>query len=189
LGEAGVEQAGASASLLTTLSAAELKRVGQLYAQTGAASNSAGKAIANSLYGAGVNAARGLVRGLRSQEDALAKVMRHLAKVMVDQIRRELKIHSPSGVGFELGGFFAKGMANGVKAHYPTVRAASAGLAAAAVPVLGAGSWAGGGTTVNITINAGLGADPVAVGRGVAGVLERFVGAGGTINIARGVRT
>ena len=187
LGEAGVEQAGASAALLTTLSAAELKRVGQLYAQTGAASNQAGRAIANSLYGAGVNAARGLVRGLRSQEDALAKVMRHLAKVMVDQIRRELKIHSPSAVGFELGGFFAKGMANGVKAHYPTVRAAASGLAASAVSIPAAG-YATAGGDVYITVNAGLGADPDAIERGLIRALASAAKKGHTIPIGKAIR-
>jgi TP901 family phage tail tape measure protein len=46
----------------------------------------------------------------------------------------------------------------------------------------------GGGGDVYITINAGLGADGPALGRHVAGALERYAGQGGKISIARSIR-
>lgn len=140
LGEEGVDQAGTATHLLASMSAAELKRVGSLYATAAAASGSVGSAVARSLYGAGVNAAKGLIAGLRSQERSLAAVMRHLASIMVGQIRHELGIHSRSKVGYELGAYFGMGMENGISSRYQKVRTASAGLADAAVPSMGGGT-------------------------------------------------
>jgi hypothetical protein len=46
----------------------------------------------------------------------------------------------------------------------------------------------GAGTTVYVTVNAGIGTDVNAVGRGIAGALEKHVAAGGTVVMAKGIR-
>jgi len=134
LAEAGPDQAGTNLSALAGASAAQIRQFDTLYSQLGAAGTSAGKATANSLYGAGVNAAKGLVAGLKSQEKSLDAQMKRLADVMVNQIKKSLKIHSPSQVGHDLGAYFGLGLANGIASHEPTVRRAATSLAAASLP-------------------------------------------------------
>lgn len=106
--------------------------------------NAAGKFMAGQMDGAGVQAALGLVNGLKSQDRALAAAMRHLANVMVAQIKTSLRIHSPSLVMHELGQFAGKGFANGIGSQTLHVRSQSLRLASAAVPPITGPSAPGG---------------------------------------------
>lgn len=140
LAEAGPDSAGTNTAALAGATSAQLKQFNSLFGSLSATGSKAGRAEANQLYGAGVNAAKGLVAGLRSQEAALTKAMKHLANVMVTQIRRALKIHSPSEVFHELGSFIGLGLANGISSHESTVRDAAASLVGSAVPNANAGT-------------------------------------------------
>ncbi|MFS2030318.1 MULTISPECIES: hypothetical protein [unclassified Curtobacterium] len=63
-----------------------------------------------------MNAARGLVKGLQSQQRAIAKQMSGIARSMVATIRSELGIHSPSKVfANDVGRWIPAGMAAGVE--------------------------------------------------------------------------
>ena len=146
LGEAGVDQAGTAAHLLAGFSAAQLKQVNTLNAQAVSASNSVGSLVAGSMYGAGVNAAKGLVKGIQSQYNSVAKTMTHLANVMVAQIKRALGIRSPAARLVPVGRFTALGVVKGMDDNARHVMAAAGRLSDAAVPVNqpGAGSAQGG---------------------------------------------
>lgn len=87
-----------------------------------------GKFIAKGSYGAGVKAAQGIVDGLKSKESALRKAIKLLGEHMIHQLKKTLKIHSPSQVMFELGGHTAEGYRRGIEAAYAGIAEAGRGL-------------------------------------------------------------
>lgn len=96
----------------------DIKRVASLQGQLARASSSFASSAANDLYGAGVNAARGLVKGLQSQQAAIAKQMHAIASTMVGSVKRALGIHSPSRVfRDEIGKQVVAGLALGVSGN------------------------------------------------------------------------
>jgi len=71
------------------------------------------KTAASNLYQAGVNAAEGLVKGLKARKTSLKHAMEDLADSIVDAIKRKLKIKSPSEEFQEVGYYAVKGFAVG----------------------------------------------------------------------------
>jgi phage-related protein len=76
---------------------------------------------AHNLYQAGVDAAQGLVKGLKSQQSELRQVMQAIADEMVRAIRQRLKMKSPSRVFAEIGKFSVLGMAQGLQENSSSV--------------------------------------------------------------------
>jgi TP901 family phage tail tape measure protein len=147
----GPEQGAAYARALVSGGSAAVRQANALQTQLAGVTKAMGVSAGNAMYGVGLNAASALVRGLRSQEKALAAQMAHLARIMANQIRHALGIHSDSrvftGVGVNLG----HALANGVTSTQGYVRAAVNGLVAVeqpparyARPVRPAGRPAGG---------------------------------------------
>jgi hypothetical protein len=111
-----------------------------------------GGAVADSMYGAGIDSARGLIRGLQSQEAAIQKQMLKIAEQMKNAIKQALGIHSPSRVFHEIGTFITSGLANGVDSTAGTAVSAVANLSnavarAGSSPTLSGGR--GGGAVVH----------------------------------------
>lgn len=71
---------------------------------------------ANNLYQAGVDAATGLVKGLKARKKELAQAMKELAQDIIQAIKDELHIKSPSRVFMEIGDFAMRGLALGLTA-------------------------------------------------------------------------
>jgi len=90
------------------------------------AANLAKEAAAN-LYQAGVDAAQGLVDGLKAKRADLQKEMDNLADMMVRSIKRQLKIKSPSEVFAEVGKFISQGLVRGLDSSDAAVAAAQLG--------------------------------------------------------------
>ncbi|MFJ4550316.1 phage tail tape measure protein [Streptomyces sp. NPDC088817] len=152
---AGVEQGGATAAALSGASKGQIAEINKLQKTTVSAADTAGKAVADSMYGSGIKAAQGLVKGLQSQEKAIEKQMLKIAKAMQKAIKQALGIKSPSRVFMGIGQWIPRGLAAGVEgaAHHAT-RAVDR----LATSVTGAGSFVGsglamagggGGTVVN----------------------------------------
>ena len=170
IASAGVDQGGATAAALAGASAAQIKQINQYQNASQSAANGVGVAVADSMYGAGVKSAEGLVKGLQSQQKAIEKQMMTIATSMQKAIKKALGIHSPSRVFEEIATWIPKGLAKGVdgSAHHATD--AVNRLAGAMV---GAGSFAGeglataGGTgapvvnnyTVNMTVQGSVRSD------------------------------
>lgn len=93
---------------------AGVSKLNQLSNKLAAESKSLGTTASNSLYQAGVNAAQGVVNGLQKQQAAITKQMDKIADSMVNEIKKKLKIHSPSQVFQEIGQYANQGMANGL---------------------------------------------------------------------------
>ncbi len=73
-----------------------------------------GKAGSSALYQAAVDSAAGLVKGLQNQQAAIEKQMDKIATAMVNSIKKQLGIRSPSKVFAQLGRYSAQGMADGL---------------------------------------------------------------------------
>ncbi|ARC55975.1 hypothetical protein AS850_02665 [Frondihabitans sp. 762G35] len=105
---AGVDSLPQAKALLAGGSSS-VRAVASLQGQLSAASDSLATSASNDLYGAGVEAARGIVRGLQSQQAAISKQMQTIASTMVTSIRKALDIHSPSRVMNKLVGVHVVG--------------------------------------------------------------------------------
>jgi tape measure domain-containing protein len=81
----------------------------------GTASDTLGTNAAKNLYGAGIDAANGLLAGLEAKKKELEALMTSLANTMVTAIKKKLKIKSPSGVFAEIGKLSMEGMAQGLE--------------------------------------------------------------------------
>jgi phage-related protein len=109
----------------------QIKQIASLQGQLAKASGSFAKTASDDLYGAGVNAAKGIVKGLQSQQAAIGKQMQAIAKSMVGSIRKALGIHSPSRVfRDDIGKQVVAGFALGVTSNMKSAHAAIDQLAA-----------------------------------------------------------
>jgi tape measure domain-containing protein len=71
------------------------------------------KNAAKNLYQAGVDAAQGIVDGLASKQDDIKATMREIAAAMVKELKKELKIKSPSEIFADIGEQSMEGFAQG----------------------------------------------------------------------------
>lgn len=147
---------GALPQALALLSATpkQLAQINSEFRDLGATGKDLGKFVGNDLYKAGIDAADGLIKGLKSKENALEAVMRHLAKVMVDQLRNALGMHSPSRVLFDEGALAFEGYRLGIASKAAGIAGAVDGIAGKSIPNRSAYKFdglsrAGGGSLVN----------------------------------------
>jgi hypothetical protein len=133
LAKGGYANSEYSAAALAGASKAQIAQLNAGVKQIDATGLQVGYAAANGLYGAGLHAAEGLVAGLKSQEAALTKQMQHLADIMVNQIRKDLGIKSPSVVMRAIGGHLGTGLIQGLGDQEQAVAHAGAKLTAAAI--------------------------------------------------------
>ncbi|MGW2861958.1 phage tail tape measure protein [Streptomyces sp. NPDC001205] len=153
LATAGVEQAGATAEALASASKGQIAQLNSMKAGMQKAADGTGAAVADSMYGAGIESAQGLIKGLQSQEKAIQNQMLKIAKGMQTAIKSALGIRSPSKVFAELGSFVPQGLAQGIQdaAHHATTAARGLAHAVSGAGVLSTPGLAmgGGGTVVN----------------------------------------
>ena len=95
-----------------------------------------GTSAATNLYAAGEAAAQGLVDGLASKPAALKKTMQQLADTMVKELKKKLKIKSPSEVFADLGQQTVEGMSQGMDDNAHLVAASADNLASTAVSAM-----------------------------------------------------
>ncbi|MFD9047690.1 hypothetical protein [Streptomyces zaomyceticus] len=175
----GPEEGYAYASALVGMSNADLKAVNSLQSQIDKESDTLGKRAAGTMYDAGVNSAKGLVAGLKSQEKSVVDQMYKLAKSMERAIKQALGIRSPSRVGQAIGLNFGQSIGGGALAALPAVGRAVdtvAGRMAGIRPMSGrpaaglaAAGTSGGGTTNYFTIQGAI--DPVASAKQIEKIL------------------
>lgn len=114
-----------------------------------------GRFIGQDLKGAGIQAAEGLIAGLRSKRSALVDAIRDLARAMVDQLKKSLGISSPSKVMAQLGAFSGEGFAAGLASKYGAVVSEANRLANGALPRSQMQAWqaANGGQGSGMTVH------------------------------------
>lgn len=131
LAEAGPAALPQAQALLSS-GAGTLKAISKQYAELNKVSAGAGKYIADQTKGAGVQAAQGLVVGLKSKEAKLNKAIEDIADSMIKRLRKKLKVKSPSQVTREIGQQVAEGLIGGMTDRLAGVHAAAGSVASAA---------------------------------------------------------
>lgn len=94
---------------------------------TGAA-NALGTTASNELYNAGIEAAKGLLKGLTDQRDAISAEMTYIANAMVKSIKDALGIKSPSREFAKIGGYSVSGLMDGMQKMIPALSKSSSDL-------------------------------------------------------------
>lgn len=126
---AGVDQGGATAAALVGASDGTIKQLNSLQGQLKKSADAAGSAVADSMYGAGIRAAQGLVDGLEKQQKSIEAAMLRIANSMQAAIKKALGIRSPSTVMAKLGDFTALGYAHGINRSSKHALIAAQGMA------------------------------------------------------------
>ena len=130
----------------------------------------------------GVNIVKGIWNGILSMSVWLKdKVFDFFGNLIPGWAKKVLGIGSPSKVFARYGRFIVEGLAVGIERSADLAKAATEGLGlqtigafpTGAIPKLQTGTNAGTGP-VNITINAGTGTDPYAVGRAVTSAINKY---------------
>lgn len=105
-----------------------VKQVVDLRKQLDAAGGALGDQVGAVLYQAGIDSAKGLIKGLQSQEKALQAQAQKIADTITQTVKRTLKIKSPSRVMDGLGQWTGLGFAGGLEATQPIVASAAEAL-------------------------------------------------------------
>ncbi|MEV8600439.1 phage tail tape measure protein [Streptomyces griseoviridis] len=134
IASAGVDQGAALAASLASATPAQIKAINAEQAKLAKAAGTAGNTAADAMYGAGIRAGEGLVKGLQKQQAAIEKQMLKIAKSMSKSIRKALGIKSPSRVMARIGAFTAQGLVRGIEGERRTVDRTMAGLVSAPTP-------------------------------------------------------
>ncbi|MFZ4264509.1 hypothetical protein [Streptomyces arboris] len=189
INDMGPEQGYAYANALAGASSSTIKSINATQSALNKGTDRLGKDAADLLYDSGKNAAKGYLKGLDSQQDAIEKQMIKIAKAMDKAIRKALGIKSPSTVAAVPGRFFTQGVAKGAVDELPTLDRAMgtvAGRMATMRPTVGrpaltggaTGSGRGGVINLNVTFT-GLVTDPIATAKQIQKVLADYAMATG----------
>ncbi len=112
--EAGAEEGGKLADALLEGGDDAIKQVNKLQDELSRQAESLGKKSAGYFYDAGVESAKGVLAGLKSQDQALAEAMKKLARKLLRSFKSELGIRSPSRAFMLPGREISAGIAEGV---------------------------------------------------------------------------
>ncbi|MFJ5638643.1 phage tail tape measure protein [Streptomyces sp. NPDC093223] len=137
IAQAGVEQGSSAAAALANASGSQIKQINSQQATLVKAATAAGTTAGNAMYGAGIQAARGLVKGLQKEQKSIEAQMLKIAKAMSKSIRQALGIKSPSRVMALVGAYTAQGLVQGLEGERAAVNRSMASL----VDTPTAGSW------------------------------------------------
>ncbi|GGZ51842.1 phage tail tape measure protein [Streptomyces rubiginosohelvolus] len=146
IAQAGVEQGASAAAALATASKAQITQANSSQAALVKAAGNAGATAGDAMYGAGIRAGQGLVRGLQREQAAIERQMLKIATGMQKAIKKALGIKSPSRVMALIGRFIPQGLAAGIDGDRGLVDRSMAGLVDpdAVITPPGAGAYGGG---------------------------------------------
>lgn len=128
IAQAGVEEGSAAAAALAETSPDSIKQINAAQAKLVDAATKAGNTAGDAMYGAGIQAAQGLVKGLQKEQKAIEKQMLLIAVGMQKAIKKALGIKSPSRVMMAVGRFIPAGLVKGINRGKGAVDASMANL-------------------------------------------------------------
>lgn len=159
---AGPEAALATVEAIEFGGSAAIAEVNALQARLAATGDKLGAEMADRYFGAGVDAAAGIVKGLEAEAARLDRAAISLANALVAAVKRALGIRSPSRVFADIGDNVTKGLVIGLDNTYVKRAGASAadslqkGFGTPALTAFAAAQAAAGGpeNTVRIRLSA-----------------------------------
>lgn len=114
IAQAGVAGGGmATAQSLLNATPEQIAEINALEEQLKKSADKAGTVTADAMYGAGLKAAEGIVKGLEAQQDKIEAAMMKIAKSMEAAIRKALGIKSPSKLMEPIGDYAFQGVEQG----------------------------------------------------------------------------
>ncbi|MER6834241.1 hypothetical protein ABT320_09615 [Streptomyces cellulosae] len=129
IAQAGAEQGAGAAAALARADKGTIRQINATQANLVAAAGTAGSVAGNAMYGAGIQAARGLVRGLETQKKTIERTMLRLATGMKKSIQKALGIRSPSTVMADaVGQHIPPGVVEGIRRTTPQLDSAMQAL-------------------------------------------------------------
>lgn len=193
---AGVEGGLSTAEALAAGGAKTITEVNRLTGQIVASGTGLGDRAADTMYGAGIKTAEGLVKGLEAKEERIDKVAKRLATTLANAVRRALRVQSPSRVFEDIGKRTVEGLQVGLDDTH--VRRSGRKLAASlvdgfsdpkltATAVLDATTGTGSGAPALEVRFTAEQMDALRQGRAVTGQVQAFDAAGGR-RVAKVVR-
>ncbi|MGW1595243.1 phage tail tape measure protein [Streptomyces sp. NPDC002343] len=124
IAQAGVEQGSAAATALAIADKGTIQQINATQGQLVTAAGQAGSVAGNAMYGAGIQAAQGIVKGLQKEQAAIEKQMLKIAQGMQKAIKKALGIRSPSALMADtVGRFIPPGVVEGIKQTSPQLDA------------------------------------------------------------------
>ncbi len=127
--EAGISGGADQARILANANADVIKQVNYYQKLINNSANGLASKQAKEFYDVGVNAAKGVVRGLQAKDKALIAASNHIANTITKTVKKKLGIHSPSRVMAVLGGHTIGGFIVGVKDQTNSAVRTMSGLA------------------------------------------------------------
>jgi len=124
----GIEAGQPAADALLQLSKADAKSLNDAYASIDTWAGRAGNVVTEGFYEGGLNAAKGLVSGLKDSQADVEKQINSTATGMVNALKRALGIKSPSRVFRGLMTYVGQGAVLGLKDVEPDVTQAASNL-------------------------------------------------------------
>ncbi|GAB6937071.1 phage tail tape measure protein [Isoptericola variabilis] len=124
----GIEAGQPAADALLQLSKADAKSLNDAYASIDTWAGRAGNVVTEGFYEGGLNAAKGLVSGLKDSQADVEKQINSTATGMVNALKRALGIKSPSRVFRGLMTYVGQGAVLGLKDVEPDVSRAASNL-------------------------------------------------------------
>jgi len=128
---AGPQAAGAIAAELAAGSWSQIHEINVEKSAILQASNQLGIQAADVMYDSGKKAGQGFLSGLKGQQAAITQMMKKIADALVAQLKKDLKIASPSVVMMEHGKMVAEGFARGIESGVTRVQKAAKAMTAA----------------------------------------------------------
>ena len=126
------------------------------------------------LRGIGSQIMQGLLNGLRDAWKAIETWVNDKVNWIKNAFKKAMKIGSPSKVFYEYGQNIVEGLALGMDSLSPEIDASVAGMVPS-TPGAVFGAGAGGvGSTYNITVNAGMGANGAKLGEEIVAAIKRY---------------
>jgi TP901 family phage tail tape measure protein len=194
--QAGVASGSATARALLRGGSQAVQEVNSLYEQLADVAESQAAAQAGSLFDAGISVSEGLVNGLLSQQDQMRFAAEVLAAVFEEQFRAGISSAAIQFTQPDLAAIqastrefydwldslpaLAGGQSRTIRGR---VVVSGPGTGERFVPTLpsGASQQVGGGSTININITAGLGADGQQIGAAIVDAIARYESRNGLV--------
>ena len=174
----GQEAGSATVAALLEGGGGAVAQINALAETAGTLATEIGVTASNEMFDAGINVAQGLLDGLMSKDAALTAAASKIASNLTAAVKKQLGIKSPSKVFAGIGDNIGVGLANGIDGTVSTVSGAVSGMMGAVTPsdvsLDGGKAFGGSGTQMNITINAGAGANGADIGKALVTYIKGY---------------
>lgn len=117
----GSAEGGAVADALLEGSSADIKGINADVAAISSLSTAIGVSTADGMYKAGIDATKGLIKGLTADQKSLTQAATRISNTLVSTVKRSLGIRSPSRVFAEMGKYTTQGYIVGLDAMQPAL--------------------------------------------------------------------